>query len=424
MNLLSFWKNRNNNNVFSNYISLLLIQGSNFILPLIALPYLVITLGVEKYGLVMIAQSIAIFFTVIVDFGFNISATRQVALIKDDKKKLSQFFWNVYSIKFILIFATFMLLLCLVLFLDKFKPYPLVYLYSFGLVIGQAIFPTWFFQGIEKMKMIMIINLIAKLFFTISIFFFVLNPEDFEFVPILNGLGFVFSGFLGFVYSLKYVNLVMPRCNEVIQISRESLYLLASNFAVNLYTSSNTLILGFFAGDSIAGVYASMEKLVVATKSIYIPLYQAIFPYLSSKSFEKIKIFIKKIRPVILTSGLVISIIIILESDSILYFFYRDQLIVSYFRIFQILGVIALLSALNMLYVTLFFPAIKAYKTRMKILVFAGVFHVILVLFFAEFYGIYGVAISAVMTELIILILAHYYCNKQIKRLVKTEFNN
>ena len=92
----------------------------------------------------------------------------------------------------------------------------------------------------------MIINLIAKLFFTISIFFFVLNPEDFEFVPILNGLGFVFSGFLGFVYSLKYVNLVMPRCNEVIQISRESLYLLASNFAVNLYTSSNTLILGFF----------------------------------------------------------------------------------------------------------------------------------------------------------------------------------
>ena len=183
MNLLSFWKNRNNNNVFSNYISLLLIQGSNFILPLIALPYLVITLGVEKYGLVMIAQSIAIFFTVIVDFGFNISATRQVALIKDDKKKLSQFFWNVYSIKFILIFATFLLLLCLVLFLDKFKPYPLVYLYSFGLVIGQAIFPTWFFQGIEKMKMIMIINLIAKLFFTISIFFFVLNPEDFEFVP-------------------------------------------------------------------------------------------------------------------------------------------------------------------------------------------------------------------------------------------------
>ena len=74
------------------------------------------------------------------------------------------------------------------------------------MVIGQAIFPTWFFQGIEKMKMITIINVLAKVFFTISIFFFVLEPKNFEFVPILNGLGFIISGFIGFIYSLKYIN--------------------------------------------------------------------------------------------------------------------------------------------------------------------------------------------------------------------------
>jgi PST family polysaccharide transporter len=411
--MLSFyWKRRNNNKIFSNYIYLFLIQGANFILPLIALPYLVITLESERYGLVMIAQSLAIFFTIIVDFGFNISATREVSLLKEDKKKLSQFFWNVYSIKLILIMFSFVLLLCLIFFLDKFKTEPFIYIYSFGLVIGQAIFPTWFFQGIERMKMITYINVSAKIFFTISIFFFVLKPADFEFVPILNGLGFIISGLIGFIYSLKYVNFVYPNFNNIIQISKESFNLFTSNFAVNLYSSSNTLVLGFFAGDTLAGVYASMEKLVIATKSIYIPLYQSIFPHLSGLPFNNIKNFINKIKFPIMISSLILSLVLIIGSDSILKLIYKDDLISSYYKIFQILGLIAFLSALNMLYITLFLPAIKAYKIRMKILVSAGFFHFLLVLVLANFYGIYGVAISAAVTELIILLIGYYYYNK------------
>ena len=58
-------------------------------------------------------------------------------------------------------------------FIDKFKLDPLVYLFSFGLVIGQAIFPTWFFQGIQKMQVITIVTVGAKLFFTLSLFFVV-----------------------------------------------------------------------------------------------------------------------------------------------------------------------------------------------------------------------------------------------------------
>jgi PST family polysaccharide transporter len=411
--MLSFyWKRRNNNKIFSNYIYLFLIQGANFILPLIALPYLVITLESERYGLVMIAQSLAIFFTIIVDFGFNISATREVSLLKEDKKKLSQFFWNVYSIKLILIMFSFVLLLCLIFFIDKFKTEPLIYIYSFGLVIGQAIFPTWFFQGIERMKMITFINVSAKIFFTISIFFFVLKPADFEFVPILNGLGFIISGLIGFIYSLKYVNFIYPKFNNIIQISKESFNLFTSNFAVNLYSSSNTLVLGFFAGDTLAGVYASMEKLVIATKSIYIPLYQSIFPHLSGLPFNNIKNFINKIKFPIMISSLILSLVLIIGSDSILKLIYKDDLISSYYKIFQILGLIAFLSALNMLYITLFLPAIKAYKIRMKILVSAGFFHFLLVLVLANFYGIYGVAISAAVTELIILLIGYYYYNK------------
>jgi PST family polysaccharide transporter len=402
--------------IAKNYVALLFIQGTNFILPLIIFPYLVRTLGSEKYGLVMVAQYVALFLTIIVDFGFNISATREVANLKNDKEKLSQFYWNVFSIKLVLIIITFLLLLGLIICVDKFSVDPLVYLFSFGLVLGQAIFPTWFFQGIEKMQVITIVNVAAKLFFTISLFFVVLSPSDYQYVPIFNGLGFVISGLFGFVFSLQYVKFIFPKLSQVKEIIENSSSLFFSNFAVSLYTSSNTLILGFFAGDSMAGIYASMEKLILAIKSLYSPFYQAIFPNLSTKPYDEIRSYIDKMRIPIGFLGLIISIIIFFGAKQILMLAFDDALIVGYSAVFQILGLISILSSLNMLYVTLYYPSIKKYKIRMKILISGGFLNLIIALSLVKFYTIYGVAISAVTTELFILLLAVYFYYKKIKK--------
>jgi PST family polysaccharide transporter len=359
---------------------------------------------------------VALFLTIIVDFGFNISATREVANLKNDKEKLSQFYWNVFSIKLVLIIITFLLLLGLIICVDKFSVDPLVYLFSFGLVLGQAIFPTWFFQGIEKMQVITIVNVAAKLFFTISLFFVVLSPSDYQYVPIFNGLGFVISGLFGFVFSLQYVKFIFPKLSQVKEIIENSSSLFFSNFAVSLYTSSNTLILGFFAGDSMAGIYASMEKLILAIKSLYSPFYQAIFPNLSTKPYDEIRSYIDKMRIPIGFLGLIISIIIFFGAKQILMLAFDDALIVGYSAVFQILGLISILSSLNMLYVTLYYPSIKKYKIRMKILISGGFLNLIIALSLVKFYTIYGVAISAVTTELFILLLAVYFYYKKIKK--------
>ena len=398
--------------IVKNYLALLFIQGANFILQLIILPYLVRVLGSEKYGLVMIAQSVALFLTIIVDFGFNISATKEVAYLKNDKEKLSQFYWNIVFVKLILIIITFIILLGMIFFIDKFKLNPLVYLFSFGLVLGQAIFPTWFFQGIEKMQVITFVTVGAKLFFTLSLFFVVFSPDDYLYVPIFNGLGFVISGLFGFIFSLQYVKFISPKLLQIKDIIKNSSSLFFSNLAVSFYTSSNVIILGFFAGDSIAGIYSSMEKLILAIKSIYTPVYQAIFPNLSTKPNEKIRIFIDKIRIPIGILGAVISTIIFFESKTILNFAFNDALITSYSIVFQFLGLISLFSSLNMLYVTLYFPSINKYKIRMKILISGGFFNLIVALVFVQFFTIYGVAFSAITTELFILILAIIYYKK------------
>ena len=109
------------NVVASNYLSLLVLQGAYYILPLLILPFLVRILGAEKFGLVMFAQSLATFLTVFVDFGFNLSGTREISLARDDKQKLSEIFSAIMIIKIGLILVAFMILFVIVNVFSRFN---------------------------------------------------------------------------------------------------------------------------------------------------------------------------------------------------------------------------------------------------------------------------------------------------------------
>lgn len=59
------------------------------------------------------------------------------------------------------------------IYFDRFAQ---LYYLTFLFVVGNTIFPVWFFQGIEYISYL---NVFSKLFFTISIFIFVQSPEDY-----------------------------------------------------------------------------------------------------------------------------------------------------------------------------------------------------------------------------------------------------
>ena len=96
-----------NKQLLSNFLSLTTLQAFTYILPLITLPYLVRVLGTEKFGLVMFAQAFIIFFNIFVDYGFNLSATREVSVNRDNKNKLTEIYSSVISIKLLLLVVSF-----------------------------------------------------------------------------------------------------------------------------------------------------------------------------------------------------------------------------------------------------------------------------------------------------------------------------
>ena len=192
--------------LLGNFFSLSILQIFTYALPLLIMPYLVRILGVEKFGLVAFAQSFIMFFNIIVDFGFTLSATREISVNRDNREKVTEIFSSVMTIKFVLILFTYMIMNGIVFSFNKFSPEWQLFNFSFLFVIGQAMFPIWYFQGMESMKYITIVNVTSKLLFAGLIFVIIHKPDDYIFVPILNGGGMICGAVLSLLFIKRKFN--------------------------------------------------------------------------------------------------------------------------------------------------------------------------------------------------------------------------
>jgi PST family polysaccharide transporter len=157
-------------NIVSNIFSLGVLQVASYALPLLTVPYLVRILGPEFFGLTSFATATVMYFILITEYGFNLTTTQQISIHRHNLVKLGQIFSSVMIIKMMLTIVCFVLMSILVFSFEKFSKHWEVYFISYGIVIGQALFPIWLFQGLEQMKYITFINIGSKIFFTICIF--------------------------------------------------------------------------------------------------------------------------------------------------------------------------------------------------------------------------------------------------------------
>jgi PST family polysaccharide transporter len=268
-----------------NFLSLSFLQFANYIFPLITLPYLVRVLGPEKYGLISFAQAFIGYFQILTDYGFNLSATREISINRGNKEKVSEIFSSVMIIKFFLLLLSFGLMTIIVFFFKRFRQDWLIYYLTFGMVLGQTIFPIWFFQGMERMKYITFLNVLAKLIFTIAIFIFVKKSSDYLYVPLLNSLGFVGAGILALWIVFKEFGVFfrIPSFEDVKHHLKEGWHVFVSLVFITGYTNSRIFAVGLFSpNNAITGYYAIAEKLMGIVQTFPLAsVIQALYPRLS-----------------------------------------------------------------------------------------------------------------------------------------------
>ena len=402
--------------LFTNFLSLASVQGMNFILPLVTLPYLLEVVGPAKFGLISFAQALIQYFILFTDYGFNLVATREISQARDDKKRLSVIFSTVMLVRVLLLIVSLVILLFLIFFIPKFQTDSSIYLITFGMVIGNVMFPIWFFQGIEEMKIISILNVIAKSIFTIGIFAFVKDSSQFLLVPVLNTLGAILIGFIALylIYHRYKVRFSMPKKDDIVFQLKEGWDIFVSNMVTSLYTTSNVFILGFFASNTIVGYFSSAEKIVKAASSVISPLTQTIYPYLSQALLES------KERAMSILNRVFILVTVIMGAISLFLGFGAEWLITTFVPKYEItIPLVRILAALPLILgwanvlgiLTMINFDFK--KELSRIYIVAGALSIILMVCLIPTFKEYGTAINSLVTEAFATLLMAWFLWKK-----------
>jgi len=269
--------------LMDNFLSLTALQGINTLVPLLAFPYLVRVLGIEQFGLFSFVMAIMLYAEIITDYGFDLSATKHISTSVDNQKKIDEIFSSVIMIKSVMALLFFLFLLFLITFVDKFSENASLYVYAYGLIVGQVLFPVWFFQGIEKMRYITILNAVSKIIFAVAIFIFVNVEEDLYLVFLFYSLGSMVAGALAFNIAVKKfgVSFSLQSKETYLYYLKDAWYIFTSRVAVQLYQSINVIVLAFFVSNTVVGYYAIVEKIVRAGGSIIVSLPKAVYPHLA-----------------------------------------------------------------------------------------------------------------------------------------------
>lgn len=301
----------NNNKIFENFSYLALAKIFNLILPLIIFPYLVKVLGAKLYGEIVYAQVIATYFTIIINYGFNVSGARDVAQCREDISQLSRVVSTIMFIQLIFFLVSLMFLIVVLFLLDLDRNTFLLYLFSFFICLNSLLFPQWFFQGIEKIKYTTVINLLMQGFFLLLIFTLVKTQSDFLLVPILNAIGATLAG-IASLYVLIYrekIYFVIPSWTDINYYMKLNFSLFLSELIISVKDRFGIILIGRFLGMSEVAIYDFGIKIAGLFIALIGVINTAVFPKMAiEKNKNLLKVVIKYSFLLILFSIVIVEI--------------------------------------------------------------------------------------------------------------------
>lgn len=275
-------RNKDTSQLFKNFFSLAGLKLINAVLPFVTLPYLIRVLGIQQYGAIVLGLSLIAYFQAVTDYGFNLSATREIAKHRTSQKHLSYIYSKTMVTKGYLLIFSFSILIPVIFLVPQFREDLVVYLLMCLMLFGQTLFPEWFFRGIERMTYIAVLNLIVKLAFTIGVFTFIKAPEDYWLYPFLLGMSYIIVTCFSHYIVIKNFNLSLVSINlkRVRKTLKFGFPLFINQFVPNLYNNTTNFLIGLILGKSAAGYFGATRQVVTILGVFNSVVSGVAFPYL------------------------------------------------------------------------------------------------------------------------------------------------
>lgn len=382
--------------ILENFISLSALQLIGIILPLITLPYIIRVLGFQKYGIIVMSASLITYFQSLTDFSFRITATREVALNRGNPEELSLIYSRVVWVKLIFLILSYLILALIINLIPFFYDHKLIYFFSSLMLFGYALFPEWFFQGVEKMKYITFLNIGVKVFFTIMIFVFIKDENDFWKYPLLQSLGFIGAGIVGQYILIRNYKLKIKflPLRDILKVIKDNIPIFVNQFIPTLYNNSSVFFLGLLTSNTVVGVYNAILVVVNLIITVLEILSRVFFPFLNRRK-DKFPQYLK------LSISLALFMVLLVMMANKLIFWYLN---ISYEYALYVL-LILVIGVLGYTFYNIFgtnyFLVHQLDKTVMWNTIFSSLIGVLLVYPLIKFFGIFGAAINLSLCRLL-----------------------
>lgn len=266
-----------------NFFSLSLVQFANNFLPLLTVPIIARIIGPDKFGAINFAAAIVTYFSLLINYGFDLTATRAIARAPQDPEARNKIFSEILFSK------AFLLALSLLIFVPSLFLVPALaadktlFIYTYIACFSLVLTPNWLYQGMQELHQIAVFNFVSKLLFTLSILFIVKREEDYALQPLVLSIAQIAVGVCSFAWAIKRyrIRILAVRFKKVLSLLWTEKMIFFSMIVVTLYTTTNTIILGFVQSNTDVAYYTAGWKLIMIMQTfVSLPLRLSLFPFI------------------------------------------------------------------------------------------------------------------------------------------------
>lgn len=267
--------------IASNVVLMFLFQLAGAATPLLVFPHLFRVLGEDGFGHLTYAYTTAVALSIVVEYGFNFTAVREVARCRDDRTARSVVFLNTQAGKFLMLVPALIGYFGLCVMgagLD-----PLMAAAGSPLLLAMAILPLWFYQGLERIGLPVALIVIGRLSAVAGVLLVVTEPSDLTLALAVLSSGMFLPALLLSILVRREVSLsqTVRLKRNVFDTLLRGRFVFVSNLCGAMIVQGPVVLLGLFLAPASVGIYAAIDKLCFMLRFSYLPINRALFPSFS-----------------------------------------------------------------------------------------------------------------------------------------------
>lgn len=395
--------------ILENFLSLGFVKGTTLLLPLLIIPHLMSTIGIELIGLLALITAICAYLNTVIDYGFSYTGTREVAKNNFDSEKNTQLLVDISFCKtFLSIIGLLVIFLSSTLISFLSDNFFLIFFSALNIII-LSLCPSWFFQGLEDMKKIAVGEVLGKILSFLLIIFYIDSKDDIILIPIFYLIGQIFSLIIYMYFLLKYVNfsnIKITTPEKILLKLKKDWNMFVNILFPNFYNIYSYIILGFFGTLVHVGVYDIVRKIMNFSEQALGIVSKVYFPVLS-KDIVKFKEFLV----IMIALSLVIFVVQVLFTLYGLSYVFKENFELAQ-QLMYIQNFAPLIYALMIAYGINFLGALGEDKILRNITIITSILGFIIVTLLTYLYMAPGALLGIILTWLIRFIFSYLNSKK------------